>query len=354
MNTPFSLLAFGILLLTSNAYSAVIELFAGGGSAISGPATNCSLRAPFATDSDENGNVYIAEMAGGERILKVDPNGNLTVIAGTAKKGDTGDGGPAAQATFNGAHHLALGPHNTLLIADTWNSRIRSIDLKSGLISPFAGTGQRGFSGDNGPAIKAEFGNVYCLASDASAAKLYVDDLDNRRIRAIDLKSGTVSTVAGNGERGVPKDGSNATESPLVDPRAIAVDSQHNLYILERSGHALRRVDSNGKIQTVAGTGKQGFEDGEALRAGLNEPKHICADAQNNVIIADTDNHLIRKYIPSENKVVRIAGTGKSGSRLDADPNQVELNQPHGVHMDSQGVLYIADSLNNRVLRLRP
>jgi len=113
-------------------------------------------------------------------------------------------------------------------------------------------------------------------------------------------------------------------------------------------------VDRNGKVQTVAGTGQKGFEDGEALRACLNEPKHICIDAQDNVIIADTDNHLIRKYIPSENKVVRIAGTGKSGARLDADPNQVELNQPHGVHVDKKGILYIADSLNNRVLRLRP
>jgi sugar lactone lactonase YvrE len=239
-------------------------------------------------------------------------------------------------------HSLAVGPLDDLYIADTWNNRIRRIDPKTGKIFAFAGTGKRGFSGDGAPALQAEFGNVYCVAFDRPKENLYVADLDNRRIRVINLKSGKVATVAGNGERGLPTDGAKATESPLVDPRAVAVDSHGAIYILERSGHALRRVDYDGSIRTVAGTGQKGNSDGEALKAALNEPKHICVDANDNVLIADTDNHVIRKFLPKENRVVRIAGGDV----------EFKLNQPHGVQVDKSGTIYIADSLNNRVLKL--
>ena len=167
-------------------------------------------------------------------------------------------------------------------------------------------------------------------------------DLDNRRIRAITVKSGIVTTVAGNGQRGIPVDGAKAKEAPLVDPRAVAVDSKGSIYILERSGHALRKVDREGVIRTVAGTGKKGNADGEALKAEFNGPKHICVDANDDVIIADTDNHVIRKFVAKENRVVRIAG---------AESGEFRLKQPHGVTMDKNGALYIADSLNNRVLK---
>src|SRR5439155_15928271 len=136
-----------------------------------------------------------------------------------------------------------------LFIADTLNSRVRRIDAKTQDIFPFAGTGKRGFSGDGGPAAAAQFGNIYCIAFDIPRKNLYLADLDNRRIRAINLKTAIVTTVAGNGAKGVPQDGAEATRAPLVDPRAIALDSKGNLYILERSGHALRMVDPDGKIR---------------------------------------------------------------------------------------------------------
>jgi hypothetical protein len=332
-----------------------VVLVAGGGTEKTGLATNCQLHNPFAIDFDRAGNIYIAEMVGGERVLKIDPHGMLSVVAGTGEKGDSGDNGPAVQARFNGAHSLATGPGDDLFIADTWNNRVRKIESKSGKIVPFAGSGKRGFAGDGGPARAAEFGNVYCVAFDSRQENLYLADLDNRRIRAINLKSGVVTTVAGNGQLGLPQDGAKATEAPLVDPRAVAVDSQGNIYILERSGHALRVVDRNGKIRTVVGTGKKGFpgDGGNALQAAINEPKHICVDAHDNVIIADTDNHVIREYVPSENKIVFLAGSGKMGTALGGGaPTQLELNQPHGVQVDKAGTLYIADSLNNRVLKI--
>ena len=128
-------------------------------------------------------------------------------------------------------------------------------------------------------------------------------------------------TVAGNGQRGVPVDGAKATESPLVDPRAVAVDSKGALYILERSGHALRKVERDGTIRTVAGTGKKGNADGDALQAELSGPKHLCVDANDDVIIADTDNHVIRKFLAKERKVISIAGGGvvdRNSLRLDS------------------------------------
>src|SRR5439155_20111713 len=176
-------------LFTQRLQAAKVILFAGGGDEGSGAATNCRLHAPFAVDFNRRGNIYIAEMAGGERVLKVDRRGMLTVFAGTGKKGDSGDGGPAAQAQFNGMHSLAVGPADDLFIADTLNNRVRRIDGRTHEIFAFAGTGAKGFSGDGGPAAAAQFGNVYCIAFDPKRQNLYLADLDNRRIRAVNLKT---------------------------------------------------------------------------------------------------------------------------------------------------------------------
>lgn len=328
-----------------------VSLVAGEGSS----AIQAKITHPFAVAFDKASNLYIAEMAGGERILRVDTKGILTTLAGTGKKGSTGDNGPAAKAEFNGIHHILIAPDDTLYVADTWNNRVRKIDLKSGVISNFAGTGVKGIGGDGGPAAQAQFGGVFCLALDPKSETLYIDDLDNRRIRAIDLKSGIVRTVAGNGQKGIPADGSDALTSPLVDPRAIAVDSKNNLYILERGGNALRVVGSNGKIRTVAGTGNPGAggDGGPALKASLKGPKHLCVDADDNVLIADTDNHVIRKFNPRDGTIVRVAGTGTAGSAgVGGSPEKVQLSQPHGVYLTPVGVLYISDAYNNRVLKI--
>ena len=299
--------------------------------------------------------MYIVEMVG-QRILSVDPRGVLTTLAGSGEKGDSGDGGPARQAAFNGMHHSAVGSDGHLYVADTWNNRIRKIDSRTGQISAFAGTGNKGFSGDGGQAAAAEFGGVYCLAFAPNGRWLYVDDLDNRRIRRIDLQSGVVDTIAGNGQRGVPDDDSDARQAPLVDPRAIAADEQGNIYILERAGNALRVVDSHGKIRTVAGTGAGECRDEQGnLPQPMKGPKHLCVDKQGNVLIADTENHLIRKYLPAEKKLIRIAGTGEAGSGgVGGAPLSASLKQPHGVLARESGEIFIADSSNDRVLKIVP
>jgi hypothetical protein len=313
-----------------------------------------ALARPFAIDIDAGGNMYVALMDP-HKIVRVSPEGKIVVIAGTGEKGYGGDGGPGEKARLNGPHHLLKGLDGHVYIADTWNNCIRKLDPKHLGISTFAGTGIKGFSGDGGPADKAAFGGVFCLAIDASAERMYVDDLDNKRIRMIDLKTNIVSNFAGNGQRGVPKDGDDAKTSPLQDPRAVAVDSKGNVYILERGGNCLRVVDGTGKIQTVVGTGKPGpcGDGGDALKTSLRGPKHLCCDAEDNVLIADTDNHSILKYTPKDGKVMRIAGTGNKGAAgIGGDPRKAELSQPHGVYIDKSGTIFISDSYNNRILKI--
>lgn len=331
-----------------------VVLVAGGGQGGEGsPATEARLQAPFGVVFDRAENLYFVELTG-QRVGCIKGNGILTTIAGSGAKGNRGDHGPARDAEFNGPHSLAIAPNGDLYIADTWNNRVRKIDARTKRITNFAGTGEKGFSGDGGPATQAKFGGVYCIAFEPSFQRLYLADLDNRRIRAVDVETGVVTIVAGNGEKGVPKDGEIAVFAPLVDPRAVAV-GQDSIYVLERGGHALRVVGNDGRIRTVVGTGERGSggDGGDARQARLNGPKHLCLDREGNVIIADTENHLIRKYLPREGRIVRIAGTGKKGTvGVGGPPEQVELNQPHGVYVHPSGVLYIADSSNNRILRI--
>ncbi len=331
---------------------------AGGGSEtnLAAPlrATTARLGLPFGVDFDRAGNLYLVEMTG-HHVRKLGANGLLTVIAGTGEKGGAGDGGPALRAQFNGMHNLAVTPAGDIYLADTWNSRVRKVSGETGAVNTVAGTGEKGFSGDGGPATAAKFGGIYCASLDPQSENLYLADLDNLRIRRVELKSGRVTTVAGNGRKGIPAEGLRATNAPLVDPRAVINDGRGNTYILERGGHALRMVNLDGSIYTVAGTGQKGYsgDGGEARLAQLSGPKHLCFDLDGNVIIADTDNHVIRKYFPATGKIIRVAGTGKMGNRgAGGSPLDLELNQPHGVHVHRDGTLYITDSHNNRILRI--
>jgi DNA-binding beta-propeller fold protein YncE len=299
--------------------------------------------------------MIIVEMVSGNRILQMDRGGNLSVLGGTGVKGFSGDGGPAKAAEFNGPHNLAIAPDGTIYVADSWNYRIRAIDPREGLIRTIAGTGKKGFNGDGIRATDADFSTIIQIALSPDAKQLYVADIENRRVRRIDLHLGTVETVAGTGQKGTPKDGEDARAQPLLDPRAVAPATDGSFYILERSGNALRFVDAAGKIRTVAGTGKTGLsgDDGPALQATMNGPKFICLDRDGSVLIADAESHVVRRFDPKSGVISRVAGTGKKGTAgLGGDPLACELNRPHGVTVGPDGALYVTDSYNNRILRI--
>jgi DNA-binding beta-propeller fold protein YncE len=312
-------------------------------------------REPFGVDFDSRGNIYVVEM-GGHRVSVIDKAGVVRAFAGTGEAGAAGDDGPAAKAQLNGPHHLLFGPDRQLYVADTGNGSVRRIDMTSGVITRVAGTGAKGFNGDGKKATETQFGGIYAIAF--SGRTLYVCDLDNRRVRTIDPETGLVATVAGNGEKGVPQEDAEATTQPLVDPRAIAVDSKGLLYILERNGHALRVVDKQGRIRTVAGTGEAGFygDGGPARLAKMNGPKSISIDKNDGVLIVDTENHAIRRYSAKDGRMTRVAGTGTMGTNGIGGPAiACALNRPHGAQRHpTTGALYISDSENHRVLRVDP
>jgi sugar lactone lactonase YvrE len=305
---------------------------------------NSPLKRPFGVDFNTDGDMWIVELEEG-RVHKLDADGKLHHAGGDGSRSYQGDGGALSEAKFNGMHNCAVAPNGDLYIADSWNHCIRKVDAQSGKISTIAGTGKKGYRGDGGVATEATFDFVMCVTLNPANEVLHIADINNRRIRAFNLKSRVVTTIAGNGQRGVPKDNAIAIESPLIDPRAVAQDSQGNIWILERSGNALRVVRPNGRIYTVAGTGKRGFTDGPGLTAEFGDPKHLCVDDSDNVYIADDANATIRRFDPRTSKVTTVLGRGYGDPRI-------RLRNPHGVCYE-RGALYVVDMGNNRILRLK-
>jgi len=325
-----------------------IVLVAGGTQdAVDISAAEAVLKEPFGTAFDSGGHLWIVEMVSGNRLLQVDGGGVIQHVAGQLKPGDSGDGGPAIRAQFNGPHNLAILPDDKVLIGDTWNGRVRVVDVKARIVSTLEGW--------QVPADKARGSGPYCITLTPDGKKLLIADL--RQVHELDLASKKSRVIAGNGEKGKPEDGAVAVDAPLVDPRAVAADGQGNVYILERGGNALRVVDKDGRIRTVVNaSGKKGGEGdgGPALEATMNGPKHLCVDKDDTVLIADAEAHLVRRYVPATGKIERVAGTGKKGrAGVGGHPKQCELSRPHGVTIHPQtGELYITDSYNNRVLKI--
>jgi DNA-binding beta-propeller fold protein YncE len=344
-----------------------IVLVAGGQeAAVDIPATQAKLYEPFGVDFDPVGSLLIIEMSQGHRLLQIDATGTLSHMAGlqyhqgkegnSAKKSAVRSGETPTSVSgfdelrsfaFNGPHNLAVRSAEEIYIADTWSGHIFQVDAKKFSLQKL--------SAWQVDAAQARSRGPYCVSLHPTQPILYVADL--QRIHAIDLQSRHAHVVAGNGQKGKPQDGELAIEQPLVDPRAVAADRHGNVYILERNGNALRVVKSDGRIETVVNhAGKKGSsgDGGLAVDALLNGPKHLCVDANECVIIADAENHLIRCYDPKTKKIERVAGTGKSGSQgLDGSPLECSLNRPHGVTIHPKtGELYITDSYNHRILRI--
>jgi sugar lactone lactonase YvrE len=321
-----------------------------------GPATKAAFCGTSDVTLDAEGNMYIADGGiycsgpGGHTVRKVDPDGTITTVAGTGEPDFSGDGGPATKARLNVPFAVAVDREGNLYITDEGNYRIRKVD-KEGIITTFAGTGEDRHSGDGGPATSAQLRDPGGIAFDAQG-NLYVADYTS--VRKID-PSGTITTVAGTGEVGFSGDGGPATEAKLT-AYDVALDHKGNIYICDLENQRIRKVDRDGIIHTVAGSGKKGYsgDGGSATKAALKDPWGIAVDREKNVYIADHHNRVVRKVDP-KGKITTIAGTGEAGFNREEGPaTKVMLHDPIGLFFDdSSSVLYIADTLNGRIRALR-
>ncbi len=319
-----------------------------------GLAIEAQLDNPFGVIRGPDDCIWFCEYSG-QRIRRIRIDGKIETMAGSGLKGYSGDGGQALNASFNLPHEIRFDKEGNLYIVDMMNHVVRKIDGKTQIISTFAGTSSMGYSGDGGLASKAEFNKPHCIQFGPDG-QLYVCDIGNHVIRRIDMKTNVVSTFAGTGKPGPTSDGDRIVGTPLNGPRSIDFDRQGNLWLATREGNQVFKMDLGaGRIHHVAGTGKSGFEGngGPAKDAMLKGPKGIAIDADGNVWLADTESHSVRKIDAKTGTLELVAGTGVLGDGADGDPLKCNLARLHGIYVDSDGSVYIGDSEAHKVRVLR-
>jgi len=329
-----------------------VKGFAGDG----GPAAQAQVNNPFGIARGPDGALYICD-TDNQRVRKVAPEGTISTIAGNGTRGYAGDGGPAVAAALNEPYEVRFDQAGNVFFVERLSATVRRVDAKTGVISTVAGTGQPGFSGDGGPAVKAQMNEPHSLGFDR-AGDLYICDIRNHRIRKVDMKTGVISTFAGTGEKKPTPDGAPIAGTPLNGPRALDFDREGNLWLALREGNAVFKFDlAKGTLHHFAGVGgKPGFagNGGPAKAATLGGPKGLSVGPDGRVYLADTESHSIRRIDPRSGIIDVIAGTGERGDGPDGDPLKARLSRPHGVFADADGTVFIGDSEAHRVRVLRP
>lgn len=299
--------------------------------------------------------LYFCDL-GNQRIRRIDMSSGRTVtVAGNGQRGYAGDGGAATDAALNMPHEIQFDSLGHMYIAERDNHVIRKVHATTGTISTFAGTGVPGFSGDGGPAASARLRAPHAIAVDPTRRFLLIGDIGNHRIRRVDVGTGLIETFGGTGERQSTPDGAPLRGTPLNGPRTFAYDSAGDLYLALREGNAIYRVDGRSStLHHVAGTGEQGYsgDGGQARLASLGGPKGL-AWSRGVLYVADTENHVVRS-ITLETGIIRtVLGTGERGDGPEPDPRRCALARPHGVFVDARGVLYVGDSEAHRIRTVR-
>jgi hypothetical protein len=315
-----------------------------------GPALEATIGEAYGCSFDIDGNLYICD-GRTHTIRRIDKFTQvITTVAGTGEAGYSGDGGPATEATMDNIYSLTVDANGDIYIVDRFNAAVRKIDAATGIITTVAGTGEPGYSGDGGPGSQAQMREPNDCWLDGKGG-LLIADIQDQRVRRLDLSTGTIDTFAGDGEKRRAGDGGPATAASLMGPRAVCMDTKGNTYIAEREGNGVRKVDANGVMYTFAGTGEPGYtgDGGPALTATWGAPKAMRCDNHDDLIVVDTENNAIRRIDVKTGIVTTVAGGHQGGDGDGGNATDAGLERPHGLGIDRQGNLFIADGINRRV-----
>ncbi|MFM9963375.1 MAG: hypothetical protein ACKV2Q_19370 [Planctomycetaceae bacterium] len=307
---------------------------------------------PYGLTIGPDGALYFCDIAF-HVIRRVDKEGRISTVAGSGKKGYAGDGGAATKALLAEPYETKFDADGSMYFVEMVNNLVRKVD-PTGTISTVAGTGKSGFSGDGGPAREAMFNKPHSIALDGRGS-LLICDIGNQRVRRVDLKTGVVTTFTGTGEKSVPKDGSSFVNAAVSGPRAIEFTSTGDAILALREGNSVYRLDiAKQQFAHLAGTGKQGYagDGGPARAATLSGPKGVAIAPNGDIFLADTESHTVRVLRHATATIETVVGNGKKHDGPDGDPKLCGLARPHGVCVDSAGNVFIGDSENYRVRKL--
>jgi len=320
-----------------------------------GPATQARLNNPFGIVKGPGDELYVCD-TGNHAIRRIATNGLITTVAGTGKAGYSGDRGPALKAELNEPYEVRFDKAGNMYFVEMRNHVVRRVDALTQTITTLAGTGKAGYSGDGGSARSAMLNQPHSIQLDPHG-DLYISDILNHRIRRVDATSGMIFTFGGTGAKESTVDRAKVGETPLHGPRAIDFDANGDMWIALREGNAVYRVDMRtGVIHHVAGTGQRGSTTNlqSAKRATFSGPKGISAGPNRVVYLAETETHMILAINTQQQTVEPLAGSGMRGDGPDGDALNCRMARPHGVFADTDGSVYIGDSEAHRVRVVRP
>ena len=276
------------------------------------------------------------------KIIGINPDGNVVTIAGTGEEGDKD--GPGNEATFYYPSSIAVRNDGTIIVADRYNHKIRGIDLK-GNVYTIAGKGEEG--DEDGPGNEAKFNYPSGIAI-RNDGTIIVADSWNHKIKGIDL-NGNVYTIAGTGEEG-DEDGPG-NEAMFNYPYDIAIRNDGTIIVVDSYNNKIKGIDLDGNVFTIAGTGEFGDKDGPGNEATFYYPYGIAIINDGTIIVSDTVNKKIRGIDPDGNVYI-IVSTGEFGDE-DGPGNEAKFNYPSGIAIRNDGTIIVADSYNNKIRGIR-
>ena len=336
----------------------VVQNLAGTGSkgfsGDAGPATGAQLNFPTGITRGPDGSFYFCDTSN-HRIRRLTADGKISTVAGSGQPGWSGDGGPALAAKLHEPYEVRFDASGNMFWVERLSHCVRKLDVKSGIVTTIAGTGTPGFSGDGGAATNAQLNEPHSIGFNKDG-DLFICDVKNHRIRRVDMKTGVISTFAGTGERKPTPEGATFAAAPLSGPRALDFDKDGNLWVALREGNAILKLDvAKGTVSRIAGTGAKGDsgDGGSAKDATLNGPKGLSVGPDGNVYLADTENHVIRMIDTKDGTIHLVAGTDAKGDGPEGDPLKCQLSRPHGIFVDTDGAIYVGDTEAHRIRVIR-